>query len=206
MASTHAIVSTTDTTIPDMASLKNIQSRSIGMDASDVIRYSFDPHNLTATSYVLENEISVTTTLPAGNQSFGEEIRAPLSIKGRDRLKEGSREAVKSLQLNIKQEPEHEILRMERELDNLQSDEQTTVDSDTDNNVEDDDDGIANAEDEIEMNDVEVIDEIDIENDRFNGFPKQIIKDAKLVIRGKQLVELMSKFYRLECDLCEDAK
>lgn len=33
-------------------------------------------------------------------------------------------------------------------------------------------------------------------------YPSVLIKDAKLVVRGKQLNVLMSNFYRLECDLC----
>lgn len=32
--------------------------------------------------------------------------------------------------------------------------------------------------------------------------PKVLIKDAKLAIRGKELHQLMSQFYTLECDLC----
>ena len=35
-----------------------------------------------------------------------------------------------------------------------------------------------------------------------DDFPKELIKDGKLVIKGKELSKLIAKFYRLECDLC----
>lgn len=35
-------------------------------------------------------------------------------------------------------------------------------------------------------------------------FPGELIKDSRLVVRGKKLMKLMSKFYRLECDLCPE--
>lgn len=56
-------------------------------------------------------------------------------------------------------------------------------------------------------------DESDDDSDNFSGmgyngdfskFPDKIIQDTKLLIRGKKLMFLMSKFYRLDCDLCED--
>lgn len=43
-----------------------------------------------------------------------------------------------------------------------------------------------------------------LENIEFPNFPKKIIQDTKLLIRGKALISLMSKFYRLECDLCAE--
>lgn len=56
-------------------------------------------------------------------------------------------------------------------------------------------------------------DESDSDSDDFSGmgyngdfskFPDKIIQDTKLLIRGKKLMFLMSKFYRLDCDLCDD--
>lgn len=41
-------------------------------------------------------------------------------------------------------------------------------------------------------------------NGDFSKFPEKIIQDTKLLIRGKKLMFLMSKFYRLDCDLCGD--
>lgn len=41
-------------------------------------------------------------------------------------------------------------------------------------------------------------------NGDFSKFPDKIIQDTKLLIRGKKLMFLMSKFYRLDCDLCDD--
>jgi hypothetical protein len=35
------------------------------------------------------------------------------------------------------------------------------------------------------------------------GFPKEMIKDSKLIIKGKELSRLIAKFYRLECNLCK---
>lgn len=38
------------------------------------------------------------------------------------------------------------------------------------------------------------------------GFPKQFIKDGKLIIKGKELSKLIAKFYRLECSMCSSVK
>lgn len=47
---------------------------------------------------------------------------------------------------------------------------------------------------------------LDRNNEKFEGFPKCVIKDSKLIVRGKQLLEMMSQFYRLECDVCPSFK
>lgn len=87
-------------------------------------------------------------------------------------------------------------LKLECELDNLHSDD-VVMANDLDSDADEEENG----------NDIEIaLDKIGMDNERFKGFPKYIINDAKLVIRGKQLVELMSKFYRLECDLCPTFK
>lgn len=204
MPSTPSIVSATDSTIPEMNSPKSIQLRPTSMDASEVPRFTYDTLNHATAPYAIVSEVSepftTTTTVHTVKRVLEEEIRLPSIGKYTDRPKDITRSAPK---LNIKQEPVNEISEMERELDNLENDEHGVVDSDNDRHGNECN---ADGDDDIDMNDVDVIDEIDIENERFNGFPKVIIKDAKLVIRGKQLVELMSKFYRLECDLCEDAK
>lgn len=202
MASAPSIISTTDSTISDMNATKSIQSRSMAMDAPEVSRSMFDTLNHTTIPYAIGSEVSAST-VQTTRRLFEGEIRLPSIRKYTDRSKESATGVSRMAKQIIKQEPENEILEMERELDGLQSAEHAAVDSDVDNN---EDECNADEEGDNEMNDIEVIDEIDIENERFNGFPKLIIKDAKLVIRGKQLAELMSKFYRLECDLCEDAK
>lgn len=71
--------------------------------------------------------------------------------------------------------------------------------NDVDNDVDND-----NDDDEVEADESQdtQLEHIDLDNEKFAGFPKYIIKDSKLIIRGKQLVDLMSRFYRLECDLC----
>lgn len=55
-------------------------------------------------------------------------------------------------------------------------------------------------------NDNEIVDEIkkpkNFEDIYYSQFPKTFIEDNKLIIRGKELTKLISKFYRLECDLC----
>lgn len=191
--STPSIASATDSPIPDLNSLK---SRSIALDASEMTRYTFDSQNQTSAFYTIGSKVSATSTAAAHS------AKRPTDEQYAVRLKRGTKVASKLSERNFKQEPENVILKIERELDSSQDDERAAVDSD--DNI--DDECNADAVDDIDMNDIEVIDEIDIEDDRFNGFPKLIIKDAKLVIRGRQLVELMSKFYRLECDLCEDSK
>lgn len=194
---TSAIVSTIDSTISDMNSLKSIQSQSIAMNASEVTSYTFETKtNQTTKNYAIGREISETTT--STKQSVEGSLPSIRKCAGKE-TKGNGKVALKISNENIKQEPEQVILKMEQELDNLQNDEHAAVDSGDECNID-------RECFDVTMNDIEVIDEIDIENERFNGFPKQIIKDAKLMIRGKQLVELMSKFYRLECDLCGDGK
>lgn len=184
--STPSDASATDSPVPDSNSLK---SRSNAMHASEVTSYTFDSQSQTTASHTIGSKV-LAPFHSANDEQYGV------------RLKRGAKVASKLSERNIKQGPEHVILKIERELDSSQDEEHAAVDSD-DNN---DDECNADAVDDVDMNDIEVIDEIDIENERFNGFPKLIIKDAKLVIRGRQLVELMSKFYRLECDLCDDGK
>ncbi|KAJ6646927.1 Transcription factor grauzone [Pseudolycoriella hygida] len=41
-------------------------------------------------------------------------------------------------------------------------------------------------------------------DEKFAGFPKVIIENSKLIFRGKKLLDLLSKFYRLECDICTE--
>lgn len=38
------------------------------------------------------------------------------------------------------------------------------------------------------------------------GFPKELIRDGRLLIKGKELSKLIAKFYRLECSLCSIKK
>lgn len=84
------------------------------------------------------------------------------------------------------------------------------IDEDFGAEVQEDIDALANSIDEDHIigegeesdQDEDSIDTLDMDNERFEGFPKYMIKDSKLIVRGTQLMELMSKFYRLECDLC----
>lgn len=39
-----------------------------------------------------------------------------------------------------------------------------------------------------------------------DDFPKRLIENSKLIVRGKQLTKMISKFYKLECDICPGKK
>lgn len=41
---------------------------------------------------------------------------------------------------------------------------------------------------------------------KLNMFPTELIRDSKLIIKGKELSKLISKFYKLECELCSERK
>ncbi|KAG4066618.1 hypothetical protein HA402_007254 [Bradysia odoriphaga] len=43
-----------------------------------------------------------------------------------------------------------------------------------------------------------------LDHEKFAGFPKVVIENSKLIFRGKKLLDLLSRFYRLECDMCTD--
>lgn len=49
-------------------------------------------------------------------------------------------------------------------------------------------------------------DSSDDDNDSKFVFPNDLIQDSQLVVRGKKLMKLLSRFYRLECDLCPAAE
>jgi hypothetical protein len=38
------------------------------------------------------------------------------------------------------------------------------------------------------------------------GFPNELIKDGKLIVKGKELSKLIARFYQLECTLCSVSK
>lgn len=82
--------------------------------------------------------------------------------------------------------------------DRLKTDDET---EDVDDINGDPDYGDSDDDDDDNGQDVSM-DEIDLDNEKFIGFPKYIIKNSKLIIRGKPLLEMMSRFYRMECDLC----
>jgi hypothetical protein len=60
--------------------------------------------------------------------------------------------------------------------------------------------------DDDDNEDQEIIDEVQKPKNHeelyYSQFPKTFIEETKLVVRGKELTKLISKFYRLECDLC----
>ncbi|CAO1438837.1 unnamed protein product [Diamesa tonsa] len=59
---------------------------------------------------------------------------------------------------------------------------------------------------EVKMDDVDDSVGMKLEPMNLDGFPKELIKDSKIIIRGKELSKLISKFYCLECDLCSSGK
>lgn len=52
-------------------------------------------------------------------------------------------------------------------------------------------------------NEIEKTEETNMNCFEFANFPKQMIKDSRLVFKGKELIELMTKFFKLECDRCK---
>lgn len=69
------------------------------------------------------------------------------------------------------------------------------------------DDEIDELNDDKDHDNVESIEFIEtINEEKLNKFPREIIKDSKLLIHGKELIQLISKFYRLECDACLNEK
>lgn len=39
-----------------------------------------------------------------------------------------------------------------------------------------------------------------------NEFPDKILENGLLLVKGKKLMSMICKFYKLECDLCEQGK
>lgn len=89
------------------------------------------------------------------------------------------------------------LIHYKSELENLVS-EQINDGSD-----DEDDDDLCN-EDENETHDgpSNMIDNLTINHEKFRDFPKKLIENTKLLFKGRELIEIISKFYRLVCDLC----
>lgn len=70
-------------------------------------------------------------------------------------------------------------------------------------NDESDDEDLCNA-DENETHDgpSDMIDDLTINHEKFKDFPKKLIENTKLLYKGREIIEIISKFYRLVCDLC----
>lgn len=41
---------------------------------------------------------------------------------------------------------------------------------------------------------------------QFEGFPKVLVKDAKVMVRGSSLWDLLSRFFRMDCDICQESR
>lgn len=89
---------------------------------------------------------------------------------------------------------------IERELDSLATDDITAQ-----IHEESDNEDLYN-EDENEMADdsANAIDTLNFQMpcEQRNDFPTKLIEDSKLLYKGRDLIEMISKFYRLECDQC----
>lgn len=123
-----------------------------------------------------------------------------------------SSECSKSIDLNPVIEPEEnpEILAvdqtdnnsmnvacMERELDELATDD---IASDVHSDSENEDEQQNKADNSID----DSLTDIHNENpERYRDFPTPIIDGCRLLYKGRDLLEMISKFYRLECDQCQ---
>lgn len=57
-------------------------------------------------------------------------------------------------------------------------------------------------EEDLETIKTNLKDEPLINDLQISEFPKKLIENHQLILKGKELSKLVSKFYRLECDLC----
>lgn len=83
---------------------------------------------------------------------------------------------------------------IERELDELATDD-ITSDEHIESDIEDD--GLAKTVN-LNVNNINNVNE-----ERFKDFPAQIIDGCRLLFRGHDLLKMISKFYRLQCDQCQ---
>lgn len=89
---------------------------------------------------------------------------------------------------------------IERELDDLADDEikASDVHMETDNeDAYDEVESVIDAESSKRAND------ISMNNEQYKNFPAKMIDGCKLLYKGRDLLGMISKFYRLECDQCE---
>lgn len=92
-------------------------------------------------------------------------------------------------------------INIERELDALAVDDITSeIRSESDNEAQcnDDDDEITQDNDNAPT-----IDDLEHDGERFKGFPTKLIEDSKLLYKGRDLLDMISTFYKLECDVCK---
>lgn len=87
-------------------------------------------------------------------------------------------------------------IELEQELDSYQNDAEFVVN----------DDDSSDGSEYNDSNTITVIKETEEERNKFKKFPTDLIRDSKLTYKGKELIRLMTNFYRLECDLCLEAK
>lgn len=69
---------------------------------------------------------------------------------------------------------------------------------------ESDEEDLYNAdENDSQIVTTNAVDSFKIDRQKFKDFPTKLIEDSKLMYKGRDLLEMISKFYRLECDQCQ---
>lgn len=87
----------------------------------------------------------------------------------------------------------------EKTLDNLATDDIAAQIQE-----ESDEEDLYNAdENDSQIDTTNAIDSLKIDRKNFKDFPTKLIEDSKLMYKGRDLLEMISKFYRLECDQCQ---
>lgn len=82
------------------------------------------------------------------------------------------------------------------ELTSYEYDYELTFDDSDDDEMSDDEDQSIGTKKDDEMKSI-----VD-----FSEFPEKIIEDSKMIVKGKELMTLISRFYRVNCEICEGAK
>lgn len=62
-------------------------------------------------------------------------------------------------------------------------------------------DAVDDSDVEVDFNEEQPTEQLE-PGDSLNELPKTLIKDSRLMLKGRELTNLISNFYRLECDIC----
>lgn len=87
-------------------------------------------------------------------------------------------------------------IKIERELDDLANDD-ITIDVNGESDNED-----------VDMENEQIVDNNstaanhNVQQKVYENFPSKLIEDGKLLYKGRELLNMITKFYRLECDQC----
>lgn len=86
---------------------------------------------------------------------------------------------------------------IERDLDGLAADD---IESDVHSDSENEDEQQTKADNSVDNS---LTDTHNGNRERYKDFPVPIIDGCKLLYKGRDLIEMISRFYRLECDRCQ---